>query len=158
MKSLLSVRRLLATAIGIKLTALCLLLSVTTFSQAQTTSELRFKYVERNLGMDKPAFDKLSSTLKAYIKAMKEAGDIYDDVRDDYKTQIKNGKLTDKQAAELNKAKLASDAKQLEVKRTFYTKFKALTTERYIYKIFKLASDKKSKFVPTKKKSDDDDD
>lgn len=136
---------------------LLFLLAFSIAAQAQTTSELRFKYVERNLGLDKPTFDKLAPTLKAYIKAMKQAGDIYDDVKDEYKNAIKANKVTDRQAAALNKAKLDSETKELEVKKLYYTKFKAVVAERYVYRIFKLAGDKKSKFVPKKTSKDDDD-
>ncbi|MCF0188419.1 MAG: hypothetical protein HUK04_02865 [Bacteroidaceae bacterium] len=137
------------------------LLVFTLAATAQTTSELRYKYVEKHLGLDKPTFDKLAPTLKAYIKAMKEAGDIYDDVKDEYKSQIKGNKLSDKQAAKLNAAKLKSEAKELEVKNAYYTKFQTVIAERYIFKLFKLASDKKSKFESSdkkKKKADDDED
>ena len=100
---------------------------------------------------------KLAPTIKGYIKEMKEAGDIYDDVKDEFKDNIKKGKLSEKQAAKLNQSKINSETKELQVRNKYYAKFKALTNELVIYRIFKLANDKKSKFMPAKKKSSDDD-
>ena len=135
---------------------LCLL-TASLCAFAQNKSELRFKYIEKNLGVDQVTLKKLAPTIKGYIKEMKEAGDIYNDVKDEFKDNIKKGKLSEKQAAKLNQSKINSETKELQVRNKYYAKFKALTNELVIYRIFKLANDKKSKFMPAKKKSSDDD-
>lgn len=124
--------------------------------QAQSTSQLRVKYIEKNIGISATELSKLSPTIKAFVKDIKVAGDIYDNVKSKYKSNLQNNTLNDKQAAELNTAKLASESKICSIKSAYYPKFQKLTSEKVIFKIYKLVSDKKSKFIPGKKKNTED--
>lgn len=128
------------------------LFALSTF--AQKTSELRYDYVIKNLKLDKATEAKAGPVIKAFIKEMKEAGDIYDDVKSKHKAAIKNGTLTNNQAAALNKAKLDSDAKETAVRKAYYAKFKAVMSEKQTFLCYRLCADKKSKFMPNSKDED----
>ena len=137
---------------------IALLVALTaTGAYAQKTSELRYNYVMKNLKLDKATATKAGPVIKSFIKEMKDAGDIYDDVKDKYKSDIKNGTLTNKQAASLNQAKVESATKEAAVKSTYYTKFKQVMSEKQTFLCFRLCADKKSKFVESKKSNSEED-
>lgn len=132
-------RRLLQTLM------LCLCLSIGEGTFAQSKVEKRYTYTLTNLKLDKATEGRFAPVLKAYLKEKKEAGDIYDNVKDKYKAAIKAGTITDKQATELINAKLASEARELEVRKKYQEQFSAVLKPKKVYYAFDLANEKISK-------------
>lgn len=129
----------------------CALLGLfTTSSTAQTKREIRVAYVLEHLSLDKATAAKFKPVLNAYLKEMKDAKDIYDDVKDKYKEQEKSGKLTDSQANQLLKAKLESDTKELAIRKKYQPKFVTILKGAKAYYAFDLANDKMSKITGEK--------
>lgn len=145
-----------------KFISLCclFLLSCIAFSpvMAQTNQELRYQYVMKNLKLDKTTSAKFGPVLKNYLQELKQAKSAYSKLKDKYKDMEKAGTLTNGQAEQLLNAKFDADAKELVVKKKFYTEFKTVLPLKKIYYAFDLANDKKSKVRGESSKNNSDDD
>ncbi|MCR4994484.1 MAG: hypothetical protein K6A32_03770 [Bacteroidales bacterium] len=127
-----------------------LMFGVTTTASAQSKVEKRYAYTMKNLKLDKATEAKFSPVLMAFLKENKEAGDIYDDVKDKYRAAAKAGTLTDGQASQLLDAKLASEEKQLAVRKKYTAEFKKYLKPKKVYYAIDFATEKISKIDGTK--------
>ena len=105
----------------------------------------RHAYVLKNLELDKKTEAALSPILMQYLKDKKEANKKYDDLKDKYKSAEKAGTLTNAQATELLNAKFERDAKELTVKKRYYTEFLKILKPKTVWYVFDLSNDKKEK-------------
>ena len=105
----------------------------------------RHAYVLKNLELDKKTEAALSPVLMQYLQAKKEANKKYDDLKDKYKSAEKAGTLTNAQATELLNAKFERDAKELAVKKRYYTEFLKILKPKTVWYVFDLSNDKKEK-------------
>ncbi len=129
----------------ITLMAAITLLTVATPTFAQSKLEKRYAYTLRNLRLDKTTEAKFGPVLKAYLTEKKAAETKYDDLQDKYKSAEKAGTLTDAQATQLLDAKFECAAKELEVKKKYYTEFLKILKPKKAYYAFDYANDKMSK-------------
>ena len=130
-----------------------MLCGFTLTTSAQSKVEKRYTYTLKNLHLDKKTEAQFAPVLKAYLTEKKEAGDIYDDVKKKYKAAEKAGTLTDAQATQLLNAKLASEQKELEVRKKYIPEFQKILKPKKVYYAFDYANDKMSK-VDGKEKED----
>ena len=121
--------------------ATAILLAMPIAINAQSKVEKRYAYTLKNLKLDKATETKFAPILKAYLKEKKEAGDIYDDVKDKYKSAVQAGTITDKQATLLLDAKV----KELEVRKKYTDEFKKVLKPKKVYYALDLANEKISK-------------
>ena len=105
----------------------------------------RHAYVLKNLELDKKTEAALSPVLMKYLQDKKEANKKYDDLKDKYKSAEKAGTLTNAQATELLNAKFERDAKELAVKKRYYTEFLKILKPKTVWYVFDLSNDKKEK-------------
>lgn len=129
----------------LSLLAAVTLLTAATPALAQSKLEKRYTYTLRNLKLDKATEAKFGPVLKAYLTEKKAAEKKYDDLKDKYKSAEKAGTLTDAQATQLMDAKLECAAKELEVKKKYYTEFQKVLKPKKVYYAFDYANDKMSK-------------
>ena len=125
------------------LTAFLLSLSTATFAGAKM--DKRHAYTLKNLKLDKKTQAQFSPILMQYLQEKKEANKKYDDLKDKYKSAEKAGTLTDSQATQLLDAKFECAAKELEVKKRYYSEFLKVLKPKKVYYAFDLANDKMSK-------------
>ena len=129
----------------IALTALFLLGGFICTASAGEKLEKRYEYTMRHLKLDKATAAKFGPVLHKYLEERKEASDKYDDLKDEYKSAIKAGTLTDAQGTELMEAKLEAETRELAVKKKYYPEFKKYLKGNKVYLAFDLANDKMSK-------------
>ncbi len=125
--------------------ATAILLAMPIAINAQSKVEKRYAYTLKNLKLDKATETKFAPILKAYLKEKKEAGDIYDDVKDKYKSAVQAGTITDKQATLLLDAKIKSEVKELEVRKKYTDEFMKVLKPKKVYYALDLANEKISK-------------
>lgn len=125
---------------------LTVFLIVITFCSAQTDKDKeRFDYVSKQLALSKETKAKLRPLFYAYRKDLKNAKNIYDELKEKNITAIKKKKITTGQANALNNARWTSDQKVAEVKKQYCQKFGTILTPQQVYYLFSYANDSKSK-------------
>ena len=129
----------------ILLLVVSLALTATTSVYAKTKLEKRYEYTLRKLKLDKATEAKFGPVLKAYLTERKAANDVYDDIKDKYKSAEKAGTITDAQAKQLMDAKLESEAKELAAKKKYYPEFAKILKMKKVWYAFEYANDKMSK-------------
>ncbi|MDD4759527.1 MAG: hypothetical protein WCR53_00760 [Bacteroidaceae bacterium] len=123
-----------------------LFLSLSSVAFAQSTKDRwRCQHVVKGLKLDKELSAKFSPVFYAYLKDLHQAGDLYDNMKDKYKTQIDKHQLTLEQAQQLLDAHWNSDAKQVQVKQKYTQLFSKIIKLPYVYYAFKLSNDKAPK-------------
>ncbi len=126
-------------------------LGLTTVALAQSNRAARVEYVLSNIGVDAQKQKALKPLLQKYLETKKYETKDYDDMKDDLKSRIDAGTLTDSQANSLMKAKWAADQKELDLKKQYEPKFKAVVGAAKTWYVFDLLNDKKSKVRGEKK-------
>lgn len=126
------------------LLAAVLAFGLSTTADAQSKVERRYAYTLKNLRLDKATESKFAPVLMEYLKAKKAAGDIYDNVKDKYKSAEKAGTLTDNQAAQLLEAKIKSEEQELVVRRKYTEEFKKVLKPKKVYYAIDFANEKMS--------------
>ena len=128
-----------------------------TNASAQTKEQIKSSYVLKNLRLDKNTASKFKPLFLNYLKEMKEAKDVYDNVKDKYKASIKKGTLSDSQADQLLNAHWNSDAREVAVKKKYTTIFTSCIGAKRTFLAFDYASDSMKKMKGETKKSSEDD-
>lgn len=126
-------------------------------ASAQNKEQIKSSYVLKNLRLDKNTASKFKPLFLNYLKEMKEAKDIYDNIKDRCKASIKKGTLSDSQAEQLLNAHWNSDARELAVKKKYTTIFTSCIGARRTFLVFDYASDSMKKMKGETKKSSEDD-
>lgn len=124
---------------------------------AQNKEQIRLDYVLKNLRLDKNTSVKFKPLFLNYLKEMKDAKDLYDHVKDKYKTAIKKSSLSDNQAELLLNAHWNSDAREIVVKKKYTTIFTSCIGAKRTFLVFDYASDSMKKMKGKTKKSSEDD-
>lgn len=139
----------------IVLAIFCCLLFFPTQSFAGAKQDKRVAYVLAQMKLPTETARKLKPMLQSYLKDKKDASSKYDALKDKYKAAIKKGVITDKQADELLKEKFSSDQKELDVKKTYSSKFRTVLSPKKTYICFTLLNDKWSKIEGGNSNDDD---
>lgn len=105
----------------------------------------RFEYVSKQLGLSKEVKNKLKPIFFAYRRDLRSAKDIYNNVKEKNITAIKKKTLTPDQARALNQSHWISDAKIVEIRKSYTTKFSTVLDPQQVYYLFSYANDSKEK-------------
>ena len=128
--------------------AALLLSAVTQTTTAQSKKDnWRYRHVVKELKIGKQLEKKFSPVFYAYLKEWHTAKDIYDNLKDKYRTQIDKRQLTPEQAQELLESHWKSEEQEVKVKRKYTQLFGQVVKKPYVYYIFKLANDKVPKNI-----------
>lgn len=125
---------------------------------APTKQQKRVAYTLKNLKLDATTAKTLQPVLMDYLTELKAAQKPYDDLKEKYKTDIKNGTLTDKVASALLTAKWTAAKNEQAVKEKYEKKFMAILSAKKVWYCFDLLNDKMSKIEGKATSSDDEDD
>ena len=110
---------------------------------AQTSKDRwRCQHVVKGIKMSSDLQTRFNPVFYAYLKEMHQAGDIYDNLKEKYQTQIDKRQLTNEQAQQLMDAHWTSDAKQVQIKQKYTDLFCKIIKAPYVYEVFRLANDK----------------
>lgn len=123
---------------------------------APTKQQKRVAYTIKNLKLDASTTRTLQPMLMQYLTDLKAAQKPYDDLKEKYKTDIKNGTLTDKAANALLEAKWKSAKDEIAVKESYEKKFRTLLSAKKVFICFDLLNDKMSKIEGKASGSQDD--
>lgn len=135
-----------------------LLAGVTASYAAPTKQQKRVAYTLKNLKLDATTTKTLQPVLMDYLTELKAAQKPYDDLKDKYKTDIKNGTLTDRAASALLAAKWTAAKNEVTVKEKYEKKFLTIISAKKVWYCFDLLNDKMSKIEGKASNSDDDED
>ncbi len=126
----------------------CLSLAMTAVAKsAKATNAQRVAYVLKNVGVKSDVKARLQPVLEGYLKDKDAANAAYDKMKAKLKPRIKLGNLSDQQAQQLLDAKWAAEEKELQVKRSYEQKLKAVVPVKKVYECFRLLNDKNSKVL-----------
>lgn len=123
-----------------------------TLAQAQRKQMARVNYIMEQMHFDRATASKVRPTVQAFVEALHTNKDKHDAVQDKYLAAEESGKLTDAQAEELMQSKFRKDAGELDIRRQYYTRFKALVGAAKARRILALSNDKLSKGGSSKDK------
>ncbi len=121
-----------------------LLLCLTTIS-AQSKQQQRVAYIVEQMKFDRATLTKVKPTIAEFVEALHKNKDKHDAVQDKYYSAEESGKLTDAQAEELMQSKFKKDASELEIRRQYYTRLKAIVGAVKARNIIALSNDKLNK-------------
>lgn len=126
---------------------------------APTKQQKKVAYTIKNLKLDATKAKALQPMLMEYLTELKKVQKPYDDLKEKYKNDIKNGVLTDKAATALLNAKWTAAKAETAVKEKYEKKFQEVISAKKIWYCFDLLNDKMSKIEGTKssKQAEDDD-
>ena len=117
-------------------------LTVTPQVLGQKKQEARTAYVLKNMRLDAATKAKFEPILAAYYKDMSAAKAEYKKLKDKYDALRDTGKLSDAQCDQLFNGKLAQEKAELEVRQTYYAKFKTVLSTSQAYQAIRLCNDK----------------
>lgn len=123
-----------------------------TLAQAQKKQMARVNYIMEQMHFDRTTASKVRPTVQAFVEALHTNKDKHDAVQDKYLAAEESGKLTDAQAEELMQSKFKKDAGELDIRRQYYARFKALVGAAKARRILALSNDKLSKGGSSKDK------
>ena len=123
-----------------------------TLAQAQKKQMARVNYIMEQMHFDRATASKVRPTVQAFVEALHTNKDKHDAVQDKYLAAEESGKLTDAQAEELMQSKFRKDAGELDIRRQYYARFKALVGAAKARRIIALSNDKLSKGSSSKDK------
>lgn len=123
-----------------------------TLAQAQRKQMARVNYIMEQMHFDRATASKVRPTVQAFVEALHTNKDKHDAVQDKYLAAEESGKLTDAQAEELMQSKFKKDAGELDIRRQYYARFKALVGAAKARRILALSNDKLSKGGSSKDK------
>jgi hypothetical protein len=112
----------------------------------------RVNYIMEQMHFDRATASKVRPTVQAFVEALHTNKDKHDAVQDKYLAAEESGKLTDAQAEELMQSKFKKDAGELDIRRQYYARFKALVGAAKARRIIALSNDKLSKGGSSKDK------
>lgn len=121
-----------------------LLLCLTTLS-AQSKQQQRVAYIIEQMKFDRATAAKVKPTIAEFVEALHKNKDKHDEIQDKYAAAEEKGKLTDAQAEELMQSKFKKDAGELEIRRQYYTRLKAIVGAVKARNILALSNDKLNK-------------
>lgn len=99
-------------------------------------------YVLKQLGLKKDEAARLRPILVQYYQEVDRVKAPRKALREKYKKAEDMGKLTAQQCDELWESKLKQESEELEVRRKYYVKFKAVLSTPVAYEAIKLCNDK----------------
>ena len=123
-----------------------------TLAHAQKKQMARVNYIMEQMHFDRTTASKVRPTVQAFVEALHTNKDKHDAVQDKYLAAEESGKLTDAQAEELMQSKFKKDAGELDIRRQYYARFKALVGAAKARRIIALSNDKLSKGGSSKDK------
>lgn len=123
-----------------------------TLAHAQKKQLARVNYIMEQMHFDRATASKVRPTVTAFVEALHTNKDKHDAVQDKYLAAEESGKLTDAQAEELMQSKFKKDAGELDIRRQYYARFKALVGAAKARRILALSNDKLSKGGSSKDK------
>lgn len=123
-----------------------------TLAHAQKKQMARVNYIMEQMHFDRATASKVRPTVQAFVEALHTNKDKHDAVQDKYLAAEESGKLTDAQAEELMQSKFRKDAGELDIRRQYYARFKALVGAAKARRIIALSNDKLSKGGSSKDK------
>lgn len=116
-----------------------------TLCSAQKKQLARVNYIMEQMHFDKATASKVRPTVSAFVEALHDNKDKHDAVQDKYLAAEESGKLTEAQADELMQSKFRKDAGELDIRRQYYTRLKAIVGAVKARHILALSNDKLSK-------------
>ena len=125
---------------------------------APTKQQKKVAYAIKNLKLDANTSKTLQPLLMAYLTELKAVQKPYDDLKDKYKANIKNGSINDKVASALLTAKWDTAKKEVAIKEKYQKKFLEVISAKKVWYCFDLLNDKMSKIEGTSSKASADDD
>ena len=111
---------------------------------SQQKVKLRYDYTLGKLKLSKEKKAEFAPVLLNFIKELQAAKDIYDNVKDKYKSAIKSKKLTQAQTQQLLNAHWQSDAQEAAVKKKYTPQFVRILGAKAFY-AFDYAGDSMKK-------------
>lgn len=126
----------------IVLMALMLTFCVTTTIQAGAKREARKAYIIKQTKLTSEQKSKVLPVLEAFLEEISNNKKRHDAVKDKYHAADLAGKLTPSQAEEIMTSKFNKDEKELSIRRTYYSKFKAAVGSVKAREIIKFSDDK----------------
>jgi len=131
--------------LSILLVAVFALTAANVSLSAKSKLEKRYEYTLFKLKLDKQTEARFAPVLKAYLTEKKAANDPYDDLKKKYQAAEDAGTLTDSQARQLLDAKFEAEAKELAIKKKYYTEFCKILKLKKVWYAFDYSNDKMSK-------------
>ena len=110
--------------------------------QAGAKRDARVAYVLKNLRLKSDVQEKFKPLLEAFLKALSDVKDPYEDLKDELQDAIDTNKLTAAQCDKLFELKQKQEEQEPAVLRKWYAKFKTVLTTQQAYKAMKLSDDK----------------
>ena len=124
------------------LMALLLTFCITTTIQAGAKREARKAYIIKQTKLTSEQKTKVLPVLESFLEEISANKKRHDAVKDKYHAADQAGKLTPSQAEEIMTSKFNKDEKELSIRRTYYSKFKALVGSVKAREIIKCSDDK----------------
>ena len=113
--------------------------------QAQNKQAMRVQYIVTEMHFDKATLSRVRPTIEEFVEALHDNKDIHDTVQDKYLAAEESGRLTDAQAETLMQSKFKKDAGELEIRRKYYARLKAIVGAVKARQILALSNDKLNK-------------
>ena len=99
-------------------------------------------YIFKNMKLSADEKNKVKPLLQAYYKEISEAKAANKALKDKYDAAEDAGKLTPAQCDELFESKQKEQRAELDIRKTYYAKFKAVLPPMKAYQLMKLSNDK----------------
>ena len=99
-------------------------------------------YVFKNMKLSGDEKTKVKPILQAYYKEISAAKAANKALKDKYDAAESSGKLTPAQCDELFESKQKEQRAELDIRKAYYAKFKAILPAMKAYQLMKLANDK----------------
>ena len=99
-------------------------------------------YIFKNMKLSSDEKAKVKPILQAYYKEISEAKSANKALKDKYDAAEDAGKLTPAQCDELFESKQKAERAELDIRKAYYPKFKAVLPAMKAYQLMKLANDK----------------
>ncbi len=99
-------------------------------------------YIFKNMRLSSEEKTKVKPILQAYYKEVSDAKASNKALKDKYDMAEDAGKLTPSQCDELFDSKQKAERAELDIRKAYYSKFKAVLPAMKAYQLMKLANDK----------------
>ena len=118
---------------------------VPTSAQAGKKRDARVTYILKNLRLKTDVQAKFKPVLEAYLEELSDLKAPYKKLKDELEDAINANKLTAAQCDELFESKQKEQRAELDIRKAYYPKFKAVLPAMKAYQLMKLANDKVKK-------------
>lgn len=111
-------------------------------SYAGEKDDAHISYIFKNMRLSSDEKVKVKPILQAYYKEVSAAKAANKALKDKYDSAEDAGKLTPAQCDELFESKQKAERAELDIRKAYYPKFKAVLPAMKAYQLMKLANDK----------------